>query len=64
MKKLAAVLCIAGSTLALAACDTTGTGDIDTEPPYATERTAGYDSEPAPAPAPQPERVFKAAQTK
>ena len=40
MKTLVAI-CLLGSTLALAACDSTGTGYVDTQPPYASERTAG-----------------------
>ncbi|HOO82048.1 MAG TPA: hypothetical protein PK513_06070 [Alphaproteobacteria bacterium] len=65
MKKFAATLCIAGTAIALSACDTTKMGDVDTAPPYASERTAGYASEPAPAPAPAPaERVFREYQTK
>ena len=64
MKKFAATLCIAGTAIALSACDTTGTGEVDTAPPYATERTAGYDSEPAPAPAAPAERVFREYQAK
>ena len=63
MKKLAATLCIAGTALTLAACDTTGTGDTyETTTPYGQSRTAGYDSEPAPAPV--QERVFREVQTK
>lgn len=65
MKKFAVTLCIAGTAIALSACETTGTGDVDTAPPYATERTASHGSEAAPAPAPQPaERVFREYQTK
>lgn len=75
MNKFAATLCIAGTALALSACGTsTTTGELDTAPPYSTERTAGYSSEAAPrVPVKtvkkqirkaQPERVFKAAQTK
>ena len=41
MKKLIAAVCVLGSTLALTACDSTGTGYVDTQPPYANERTAG-----------------------
>ena len=64
MKKFAATLCIAGTAIALSACETTGTGNVDTAPPYADERTAGYD-DPAPAPAPAPaERVFREYQAK
>ena len=64
MKKFAATLCIAGTAIALSACGTSGTGNVDTSAPYDTERTAGYGSE-APAPAPAPaERVFREYQTK
>ncbi len=62
MKKLAATLCIAGTALTLAACDTTGTGNVDTAAPYSAERTAGYDDTPAAAPA--QERVFRDVQSK
>jgi hypothetical protein len=41
MKKLLATVCVLGSTLALTACDSTGSGYVDTQPPYATERTVG-----------------------
>ena len=41
MKKLLAAVCVLGSTLALTACDTTGSGYVDTQPPYAQERTVG-----------------------
>lgn len=67
MKKTIATLCLVGSTLALSACDTTGTGDIDTAPPYTQERTATHAHEVVPVtptavvPA---ERVFQRAQTK
>lgn len=60
MKKLVATLCIIGSTVALAACDSTGTGNVETAAPYASERTAGGDVA-APAPA---ERVFNEKQMK
>lgn len=60
MKKLAAILCIAGSTLALAACETGTTYDSGAS--YANERTAGaVDTSPAPA---REERVFRDVQTK
>ncbi len=45
MKTLVAI-CLLGSTLALAACDSTGTGYVDTQPPYASERTAGDTTSP------------------
>ncbi len=41
MKKLLATALVLGSTLALTACDTTGSGYVDTQPPYAQERTVG-----------------------
>ncbi|MCK5284161.1 MAG: hypothetical protein KAJ86_01095 [Alphaproteobacteria bacterium] len=61
MKKFAAILCIAGSTLALAACETGTT--YDSSASFATDRTAG-EIDAAPSPVVQTERVFKAAQTK
>ena len=66
MKNTLATFCLVGATLALSACDTTGTGHIDTDPPYAVDRTVGVDSAPAPAPvavAPA-EKVFQRAQMK
>ncbi len=67
MKHTLAILCLAGSTIALSACN--GTGHVDTDPPYALERTAThtqvqqevYVAPTAVAPA---ERVFQRAQTK
>lgn len=41
MKKLIASVCLLGSVVALSACDKSGDGYVDTQPPYATERTAG-----------------------
>lgn len=65
MKKLVATLCIAGSVLALAACDSTESGNVDTAAPYATERTAGGDVvAPAPATEVRAERVFQERQMK
>lgn len=61
MKKLVATLCIAGTTLALAACDSTGTGNVETAVPYTSERTAS--GQPAPMPA-REERVFRETQSK
>lgn len=68
MKKAIATFCLVGSTIALAACDTTGTGDVETAVPYTMERTASHEKD-APvvatptrvAPA---EKVFQRAQTK
>jgi hypothetical protein len=61
MKKLLATLMIAGTAVTLAACDTTGTGNVETAAPYSTERTASSDNA---APAPQAERVFRSTQSK
>ena len=65
-----ALILMAGSALAISACDTTGTGDVDTAPPYATGRTASHGSEmvvqpvtTSPAPA-RTERVFRTMQSK
>ena len=59
MKKFAATLCIVGTALTLAACDTTST--TETGPGYATGRTAGDGDVTAAAPA---ERVFQEKQMK
>jgi len=64
MKKFAATLCIAGSVLGLAACDTTSSYDSGAS--YANERTAGemdatMKKEAAPV---QAEKVFKTYQAK
>lgn len=68
MKKLVATLCLASSAFALSACGTSGQGDVDTAPPYALERTATHQSQPAPAATPvyvkPAEKVFQEAQTK
>lgn len=62
MKKLAATLCIVGTALTLSACDTTGSGNVETSAPYASERTAGnQNAEVSAAPA---ERVFQEKQVK
>lgn len=63
MKKLAATLCIAGTAMTLAACDTTGSGNVETAAPYASERTAGYNNATV-NPAPSTERVFRQTQSK
>ncbi|MCC7304739.1 MAG: hypothetical protein IT558_00605 [Alphaproteobacteria bacterium] len=62
MKKFLSTLFIAGTVLTLAACESTGTGNVETAPPYASERTAGAMD--APAPAASSERVFRGAQSK
>lgn len=68
MKKAISAFCLVGATLSLAACDTTGMGDVDTAPPYAMERTATTTPKPVPVAAPTPvapaEKVFQRAQTK
>lgn len=43
MKKLIATLCILGSAASLAAC-ASGEGNVETQAPYAQERTAGEGS--------------------
>ena len=60
MKKLAATLCIVGTALTLAACDTAGSGNVETAVPYTTDRTASGE----PAQAPRSEQVFRQMQTK
>ncbi|HNQ91498.1 MAG TPA: hypothetical protein PKI93_01040 [Alphaproteobacteria bacterium] len=62
MKALLATVCLLGSTLALAACDTTGQGYVDTQPPYASERTAGGQTAAAPVASAEP--VFEKKVTK
>lgn len=66
MKALLATVCLLGSTLALTACGSTGEGYVDTQPPYAAERTAGASKEAAPAAAPvsSAEPVFEKKVTK
>ena len=56
MKKVIALACLIGSTVALSACGSTGTGYVDTQPPYSDERTASHTVESAPA-APAPVRA-------
>lgn len=62
MKALLATVCLLGSTLALAACDTTGQGYVDTQPPYSSERTAGGAQAAAPVASAEP--VFEKKVTK
>ena len=72
MKKTVATFCLLGATLALSACNsTTVTGDVDTAPPYAMERTATYNGEMSagtsmatPSRIAPAEKVFHRAQTK
>ena len=64
MKALLATVLVLGSTLALTACDTTGSGYVDTQPPYAQERTVGAAPAPAPEPARSAEPVFEKRVTK
>ncbi len=56
MKKIIAVICLVGASVALSACGNTGMGYVDTQPPYTQERTASYD-EPVAAPTPAPVRT-------
>ncbi len=60
MKKLVATLCLLSATVALAACDSTGEGYVDTQPPYSNERTASG----AQAPVASAEPVFEKKVTK
>lgn len=62
MKKLALTLCIAGSAIGLTACDTTGSGNVDTAAPYDMERTASHEDGYVASPA--SDRTFKKMQTK
>lgn len=71
MKKFAALLLIAGSAVALSACETgNGMGNVDTQPPYSTERTASHsDSATVETRTPvvteqRSDRVFRRVQTK
>ena len=65
MKKLIASLCLLGSVVALSACDSSGDGYVDTQPPYSTERTAGATQAAAPAaPVQSAEPVFEKKVTK
>lgn len=60
MKKLVATVCIIGSTLTLAACSGDGQGNVETQVPYAQERTAGDSN----APVRRVERTYRGAQNK
>ena len=65
MKNLVATICIAGSVLALAACNTMGNDTSESAAPYSSERTAGGTNAPAPAGThAQSERVFRGTQSK
>jgi len=57
MKKFVLVLSFAALALPLAACDTTGHGNVDTGAPYSIDRTAGGQKA-------QSERVFRGGQNK
>ena len=59
MKKIIATVSLLGATLALSACESTGTGYVDTQPPYEQERTAGGAEAPAPAPVKTAAPVFE-----
>ncbi len=70
MKKAISAFCLVGATMTLAACDTTGMGEVDTAPPYTMERTAITTPKAAPVVTSTPtavapaEKVFQRAQTK
>lgn len=68
MKKAVATLFLVGSTLALAACDSNGTGNVDVDPPYALERTAEGNGDAVVTPdkeqAEPGDKVFQKAQIK
>lgn len=66
MKTFSTILCIAGTAVALSACNGAPLGNYDDAAPYAQERTATHTptTSPAPAPAPRAERVFREQQTK
>ncbi len=59
MKKFIATVCLLGSALALSACESTGTGYVDTQPPYTQERTASSAPAPVAAPVRTAEPVFE-----
>ena len=62
MKKLIASLALVASVAALSACDSSGDGYVDTQPPYSTERTAGATQQAAPVQSAEP--VFEKKVTK
>lgn len=62
MKKAIATFCLIGSTLALAACDTAGTGNVETQTPY--DRTATHSQNTAQETVAPAEPVFQKAQSK
>ena len=65
MKKLALAVCVLGSAVALSACETSGTGNVETAAPYEMERTAT--SSPTYTPPAEPvkaERTFREYQAK
>lgn len=64
MKKISAVLCIAGTALALSACQSGEMGNVETAVPYTTSRTASHGDQAVTSAAPQSERVFRQVQTK
>ena len=64
MKKLIATLCLVVSTLAVSACDTTGSSSADTSAPYSMDRTASHGSDAASTEVAPAEEVFQKAQKK
>ena len=68
MKTFSTILCIAGTAVAVSACNGQ-MGNYEDEAPYAQERTATHSgtasaSPRQPAPEPRAERVFREQQTK
>ncbi|MCB1783691.1 MAG: hypothetical protein KDI13_06805 [Alphaproteobacteria bacterium] len=70
MKKAVATICLVGSTLALAACGSTGETNVETAVPYTMDRTASYEhgasvaATPVQADAAQADTMFHKSQTK
>lgn len=69
MNKFATMLCIAGTALALSACESSQMGNVETDVPYTQNRTATYTStataqQPVQSEPVRTERVFKRVQAK
>lgn len=70
MKKAIATFCLIGSALALSACESSSMGYVDTDPPYAMDRTATHDhgaameATPVQVESTSGDHVFQRAQTK
>lgn len=62
MKKLLTTALMLGSVVAVAACTSSGTSELDetrTQAPFGEERTVGYEPYRAPAPVRSAEPVFE-----